>query len=138
MENHIVLLDQQDFKTQEYKNLNFSIIPNDLLLSAYKTSDVYVSASLIEGFALTLVEAMAAGLPLVASDVPGNEDAVINGQNGFLVPPKDPSALARGIIDILKQNDMRAVFSANAKNLAKKYDWSIIAGQYITGYRSLK
>lgn len=138
IEEYVILLDQQSFNlSQDNHKINLNYIPNDELLSAYKSSDIYVSSSLIEGFPLTMVEAMAAGLPLVATDVPGNKDAVVDGENGFLVPSKDPKALANKITKLLKNSNLRIKLSARSKELAKKYDWHIITNQYLKQYKRL-
>lgn len=60
----------------------------------FATIDVLVRPSLTEGMPLGVLEAMAAGVPVVSSDVPGNAAVVRNGQTGLLVPPRDPSRLA--------------------------------------------
>lgn len=62
-------------------------------------SGFFVSSSLSEGISLTLLEAMAVGLPVVTTAVGGNPEIVLDGQTGRLVPASDPSALARAIVD---------------------------------------
>jgi glycosyltransferase involved in cell wall biosynthesis len=61
----------------------------------------YVSSSLIEGISLTLLEAMAVGLPVVATSVGGNPEVVVDGQTGWLVPPQDPEHLAAAMLKAL-------------------------------------
>lgn len=63
--------------------------------------DVFVLPSLSEGLSMALLEAMAAGKPVVATSVGGNPELVVEGETGYLVPSKDPSALAHGISDVL-------------------------------------
>ncbi|MES2304379.1 MAG: glycosyltransferase [Gemmatimonadota bacterium] len=62
---------------------------------------LFVLSSLSEGIALTLLEAMAAGLPVVATDVGGNREVVIPGETGLLVPSRTPEALAQGMLAII-------------------------------------
>lgn len=62
---------------------------------------VFVLSSLSEGIALTLLEAMAAGLPVVATDVGGNREVVVPGETGVLVPPRAPEAMADAILGLV-------------------------------------
>lgn len=65
-------------------------------------ADICVSSSLTENFPFYILECMAAGKPVVATDVGGVSEAVIDGVNGYLVPPKDPESLARAIINLIE------------------------------------
>lgn len=69
--------------------------------------DVYVSAALWEGLPITLLEAMACRKPIVATDVGGNNDVVVDGATGFLVPVGQPSALARRVCQLLDDAALR-------------------------------
>jgi glycosyltransferase involved in cell wall biosynthesis len=80
--------------------------------------DVSVLASLTEGFPNSLVEAMAAGRPVVATNVGGNPDAV-RPSTGMLVPPKDPSAFARALERMLADEDLRRRMGAAAVKIAR-------------------
>ncbi|MBD3162427.1 MAG: glycosyltransferase, partial [Candidatus Eisenbacteria bacterium] len=77
--------------------------------------DLFVLPSLWEGLPLTLLEAMAAGLPVIASDVDGIPEAVSEGKDGLLVPPRDPAALARAILGLLRDPDRAARLGAAAR-----------------------
>jgi glycosyltransferase involved in cell wall biosynthesis len=74
--------------------------------------DCFVLPSLWEGFPIVLLEAMATGIPIVATDIPGNDESVTSGKNGWLVPPGDPSALAEKVLDLLNNTDQASAFSA--------------------------
>jgi glycosyltransferase involved in cell wall biosynthesis len=67
----------------------------------YPALDLYVTASHKEGLPLSLVEAMCAGLAVVATDVPGHRDVVVHGKTGLLVPPDDSAALADAIVSLM-------------------------------------
>lgn len=135
---YVILLDQQSFNSLgNGSQIDHDRLPNDTLLACYKSSDIYVSASLIEGFPLVVVESMAAGLPIVATKVPGNEDAVAHGGNGFLVAAKDPKTLAEKIVTLLKNEKLKDKFGRRSKKLAKNYDWDLIVSKYLVQYSLL-
>jgi len=77
--------------------------------------DVYVLPSEWEGLPLVILEAMAAGRAIVATDVGGNSVAIEHGKSGYLVPPKDPAALAEKVCDLIADPQKRAVFSSAAQ-----------------------
>ena len=68
-------------------------------------SDISILPSHEEGFSNVILESMAAGLPVVATDVGGNGEAILDGITGWLIPPKDPKALGVKIIDLLRDPD---------------------------------
>ncbi len=83
--------------------------------SILRSADIFVLPSLFEGLPLSLLEAMAAGKPVVATDVDGTHDVVIDGATGFLVPPKDPAALSQRIAELLADSRMRERFGQAGK-----------------------
>lgn len=82
--------------------------------------DISVLASLSEGFPNSLVEAMAAGNPVVATAVGGNVDAVIDGRTGYLVPPADPVHLAEALDRLVANPDLRASFGREGQREAQR------------------
>lgn len=72
-----------------------------------------------EGLPKSLLEALAAGRPIVATDVPGCREAVVAGENGFLVPPRDPHRLAEALATLIRDGDMRARFGRRSRQLAE-------------------
>lgn len=68
-------------------------------------ADGYVMSSAWEGMPMVLLEAAATGLPIVATDVGGNHEVVLNGRTGFLVPPKDPQALAQAMLRLMETSE---------------------------------
>ena len=112
--------------------------PDPYLLSAYLSSNVFVLPSLIEGFAQVMVEAMAAGLPIVTTDVPGNRDAITHGREGLMVEPCNPHALASAIKRVLMDDQLRVDLGRNAKAKARAHhDWLTIARAHCGVYESL-
>ena len=74
--------------------------------------DVFVLPSVIEGMSNALLEAMAVGRPVVATDVGGNPEVVVDGETGFLVPPGDPHPLATATIKLLQAPEMAVEMGA--------------------------
>lgn len=110
----------------------------DPLADLYAASEVYVSSGIgegAEGLSLAVLEAMAAGLPVVATDISGNKDVVEPGDNGYLVPPGDPAALAAAILRVLKNPGMRGAMASNARAVAARFGWKEIARRYLDVYR---
>ena len=110
----------------------------DWIASIYRNSEMYVSSGLgegAEGLSLAVLEAMAAGLPIVATNISGNRDIIKNGENGLLVPPDDSDYLAKAILQILINNQTRIRMRVNAKELASKYEWNQVAQEYLAVYQ---
>ena len=107
----------------------------DELLSA---SDVFVLPSHQEGFSNALLEAMAASLPVVATAVGGNSDAVVADETGFLVPLNDARALAAAILRLAKDRDLRQRFGAAGRRRVERYfSLQACVDRYETLYRGL-
>ena len=82
---------------------------------------IFVMPSLSEGLPRALIEAMACGLPVVATNVGGVPEIVVDGVNGFLVPPRDEKALAEAIEKALSDTDFQRTASAENREVAKKF-----------------
>jgi glycosyltransferase involved in cell wall biosynthesis len=108
------------------------------VLPFYRLLDVFVLPSIIEGFSLAILEAMALGLPVVCTDAGGNAEAVRDGVNGFLFRPGDSNALARGIDRLLPAPDFRlAVGRANRGEAFRRFDVAETIRKTEDVYRSL-
>jgi glycosyltransferase involved in cell wall biosynthesis len=83
-------------------------------------SDLSVLASDEEGFSNVILESMAAGLAVVATDVGGNGEAVVDGQTGWLVPPGNPSALSARILDLLRDPSRARQWGENGRRRVKE------------------
>ena len=77
--------------------------------------DVVALPSLTEGFSNVIIEAGAAGRPVVATRVGGNPEAIVEGETGLLVPPRDPAALGEAINTLLADPDRRQRMGAAAR-----------------------
>ena len=85
-----------------------------------KEADIFVLTSITEGMAMTLLEAMALGLPVVATDIPGNRTLVKNGETGLLVRVNDPAAVADSLIKLLDDARLRRSLGSNAKKFIRE------------------
>jgi glycosyltransferase involved in cell wall biosynthesis len=113
-------------------------IPKNDLVYAYLSSNIFVLPTLEEGLGIALLEAMACGLPVVASKTSGVLDAVIDGETGILVPPRNVKALADAIIRLLSCEELRKKLSETAKEYAKaSFNWRSIAQRIVDLYLSL-
>lgn len=90
------------------------------LLNLYQRSDLFVLPSLGECFGIALVEAMGAGLPVIASDVGGTADIVEPGRNGFIVPVSDATALTEAIEAVLTNNERHRAMGRQSRRLAEE------------------
>ncbi len=94
------------------------------LPAIYHQSDLYLSASFSDGTSISLLEAMACGRPVLVSDIPGNQEWVRPGENGWLFPAGDAGALARGILTAIEQRNRLPEMGKAARRLAEqKADW---------------
>ena len=103
-------------------------VQNEELPKYYATADLLVLPSIkIESFGLVLLEAMACGKPVIASDLPGVRTVVDDGVNGFLVRPRDCDDLATKMRLLLENNEMRVTFGrAGRRKVEEKYSWEKI------------
>jgi len=96
----------------------------------FRTVDVYASpATGGESFGIVLLEAMAAGAPIVASDIHGYKGVVRRGREGLLVPPHEPKELARAIARLLGDPSLRAEMSAAGRLRAEAFSWPRVAAR---------
>jgi glycosyltransferase involved in cell wall biosynthesis len=102
------------------------------------TADVFVLPSRSEGFSNAIVEAMAASLPVVATNVGGNGEAVRDGVSGVIVPPEDPNALAAAIVQLLSDPAKARRMGAEGKRLAaEKFTTEAMMTQITNVYQCL-
>lgn len=85
----------------------------------YALADVFVSSSVSEGLPMTILEAMSSELPIVATDIPGVTEVVVDGESGHLVPPNDPSAMAEAMISMADATTRRE-FGTRGYELARE------------------
>jgi len=100
--------------------------------------DIFVLPSRAEGMSNALLEAMAAGLPCVATRINGNIGLIQDGSNGLLVPPEDPEALAGALESLLDSQALRERLAQGARSLIlRRYTIGSVADQYVSLYKEL-
>lgn len=108
---------------------------SDLLLK----SDLYILPSYNEGLPMSILEAMASGLPVISTPVGGIPDAVINDKNGYLITPGDAESLAKNILKLNKNKALWKSMSAESSRIAEaKYDMSRIELELTELYKNLR
>ncbi len=111
---------------------------SDDVFGYLESSDVFVLPSRAEGLSNALLEAMVAGLPSVASKIPGNVDVIDDGRTGILVAPGDQRALADALTRLADQPDVRRRLGEAARREAsERYGLDTIASRYLSLYREM-
>jgi phosphatidylinositol alpha-mannosyltransferase len=104
----------------------------------YKTSDIVCfPATGRESQGIVLLEAMALGKPVIASNIDGYSSVLNDGVEGFAVPPQDTKKLAEAILRLIKNKQMRQEMGKRGITKAHQYDWSIIAGKLLNIYKGV-
>jgi phosphatidylinositol alpha-mannosyltransferase len=91
-----------------------------------------------ESFGIVLLEAMAAGAPIVASDIPGYRDVLAHGKQGLLVERQNPGALADAMCRLLGNPELRASMRHSGQVKARAYDWPRVASQVFDYYDEVR
>jgi glycosyltransferase involved in cell wall biosynthesis len=111
----------------------------DRVETVLATLDIYVQASAREeGTSNSILEAMASGLPVVATDIGGNREVVQHGETGLIVPPRDPGALADALLGLLADPERcRALGAAGASLVRRCYAREVMIDTTVGVYRTL-
>jgi phosphatidyl-myo-inositol alpha-mannosyltransferase len=113
-------------------------VPSADLPRWYASGDVFVSpASGNESFGIVLIEAMASGRAVVASDIPGYRSVVVPGVNGVMVPPGDVPALARAVAELAADPERRRALAQNGRARALEFSWPRVTDRIEAVYRDV-
>ena len=106
--------------------------------SALRSADVYCAPNTGgESFGIVLVEAMAAGTPVVASNLDAFRRVLADGRAGCLVPVEDPTALADALVAVLADDALRHRYITAAAKEVRRYDWSVVADDILRVYETV-
>ena len=112
-------------------------LPPEDIIQCYHSSYLFFSPSITEGLSMVSIEAMAAGLPILATDVPGNRDIVKENNCGRLVPCEDISAMGKMLKEFIENPEMRNQLAGQSDKNADRYDWANIAKMYCRVYEKV-
>ncbi len=102
-------------------------VPHERVQDYMNQAEVFVLPSLSEGFPVTILEAMACGLPVVATRVGGLPDVIEDGVNGYLVKAKEPSEIAEALLKLLQDEQLWETISKTNKQKVNDYSWERVA-----------
>jgi glycosyltransferase involved in cell wall biosynthesis len=101
----------------------------------YHMADLYISPSHVDGSSVSLMEALACGLPCLVSDIPANKEWVVEGQNGWLFPDSNVDVLAAKILGVIENRRSLAEIGKNARGVAEeRADWKKNFGRLLEAY----
>ena len=104
----------------------------------YHTADICCMPAIgQESFGLVLLEAMAAGKPIIASNIEGYASVLRDGVEGLLVKPKDEKALANAMVSLANDNNLRQQLGSNGRNKAQAHNWKSVAQRTVDFYMEL-
>lgn len=120
----------------DYVFLMSEIAP-DKMSECYRSSYLFFSPSTTEGLSMVSIEAMAAGLPIIATDVPGNRDIIIENDCGVLVPCNDQQAMGDAIKEMVTDVELRDSYAEKSRQRSFRYDWQNVSKEYETVFLNL-
>ena len=132
-------LENEIKKTAEiHSNIDFlGYLPKNKVIPLIRGSFVLIQPSLAEGISSTLLEAMACKIPIIASNIGGNKELVIDNENGFLIHPEDVDELNKKIIQLSEDDKLVELFGQKSSELIKNFQWSSVGKKYLKLYESL-
>ncbi len=107
------------------------------LADVYRAASVFVLPSIEEGLPLSALEALASGLPLVVTPNTGAEDLMTHGQEGFVVPVRDPGALRRALLELYEDREKRRAMGEAAVRAAGAWTWDAYGDRAVENYTRL-
>ncbi len=113
------------------------LIPHEQLPEEYRKADVFVLPSLNEGMSNTMLEAVASGLPIIATQTGGSDELVRNGVNGLIVKMQDSNDLTDKLSMLIEQEQLRKNMGRLSRELALTLSWESVAKQYVELYQEV-
>ncbi|MDO8529603.1 MAG: glycosyltransferase family 4 protein [bacterium] len=114
------------------------LISHEKLPSYFQSADVFVLPSLNEGMSNAMLEALASGLPIIATDTGGTRELVKDGENGFIVKMKDSGDIAEKIERLIENAELREKMGKVSREIAENMSWGKAAREYLEVYKKIK
>jgi phosphatidylinositol alpha-mannosyltransferase len=113
------------------------VVDRDLLPRYFATGDVFCAPAVDrESFGIVLLEAMASGIPVIGTSIPGYLSVLDDGRNSLVVPPRDPASIARAILEIMDDRALAAKLRENGRRCAERFGWDRIVGRLAEVYEN--
>jgi glycosyltransferase involved in cell wall biosynthesis len=106
-------------------------LPDEALARLYRHADLFCLPSVQEGFGIVFLEAMACGLPIVATTAAATPEVVPHRRAGLLTPPGDVAGLASALVELLEEASLRADYGAFGQAHVQQYDWDRVANLFL-------
>lgn len=144
------LLDYRAYRDSFYEELGetglkmnkdiflLGVVPEDLIRQLYWASDILAFPSIKEGWGLVVLEALATGLPVLASDIPVFREYLRNEENALLVDPYDEQSIASGLIRLITDHRLRRLLGTTGPITAERFSWEASAKAHVACYRASK
>ncbi|HEX7586652.1 MAG TPA: glycosyltransferase [Patescibacteria group bacterium] len=113
-------------------------IPHENLPEIYNSADVFVLPSLNEGMSNTMLEALASGLPIVATDTGGSKELISEGKNGFMIKMKDSGDIAEKLEKLIADPELARSMEEKSRAIAESMSWEKVAQNYYGLYKTIK
>ncbi len=118
-------------------NDNEKYFPNTIIIKEYINSDIYVNLSRLESFGVTIIEAIASGLPIISFDTKGANEIVVNDYNGFLITSDSLNDYVNKLIQISNNKNLLESKKYNLTKTVEKFDLNIVASKLIKIYKNI-
>jgi len=123
-----------DLKLED--RINFLGLDNhDDLPEIYSQADIFVLPSLNEGMSNTILEALASGLPIIATDTGGTKELLTDGKNGFIIKMKDSQDISEKIKRLIINKDLLVTMGRVSRKVAENFSWQKVADRYLELYK---
>lgn len=112
-------------------------LDNDRIGELYQQADLFLNPSLVDNMPISILEALASGVPVVSTDVGGIPFVVEHEKTALLVPPRNADVMARALLDLLSDPDKAARIAGAGRDLVQQYTWQNVRGCLFDVYSGL-